>query len=177
MSGASTSPRLSYSSSIRSIQYGAQPAPASRKARRRSGKRSGIPSKTIDVSWRIWPKGCEQVCAWMKRGERSTPAPPRCEPEAWMASIQSRRREEHRLLHASLVERPEPGVRGPGGIVVFREEPTIPAVRRNDRKDELPVAERGVHVLHHLLGGLGHVAVGVDDCHGRDLLTASRRSR
>src|SRR6059036_661051 len=67
------------------------------------------------------------------------------------------RREEHRLLHAALVERPEPGVGGRGGVVELRDEPPVPAVGRNDREDELPVAERRVHVLHHLLGGLGHV--------------------
>ena len=87
------------------------------------------------------------------------------------------RREEHRLLHAALVERPEPGVGGRGGVVELRDEPPVPAVGRNDREDELPVAERRVHVLHHLLGGLGHVAIGVDDCHGPVLLTASCRSR
>ena len=27
------------------------------------GKRSGTPSKIMEVSWRICPKACEQVCA------------------------------------------------------------------------------------------------------------------
>jgi len=58
---------------------------------RTSGKRSGMPSRMIEVSWRICPKACEQVWAWMKAGNRSTPAPPRCEPEAWMPSITSSR--------------------------------------------------------------------------------------
>ena len=58
---------------------------------RSRGKRSGMPSKTIEVICRICPNACEQVCAWMNCGKRSTPAPPRCEPEAWMPSITSRR--------------------------------------------------------------------------------------
>src|SRR3972149_4846236 len=53
-SAGASSARLAYSSSMRSIQYGAQPQPASRKARRRRGKRSGTPPSTIDVSRRRW---------------------------------------------------------------------------------------------------------------------------
>ena len=86
-SAGASSARLAYSSSMRSIQYGAQPQPASRKAMRRRGKRSGMPSKTIEVIWRIWPKACEQVCAWMKLREEIHAAPPRCEPEACMPSM------------------------------------------------------------------------------------------
>src|SRR5881628_1252155 len=71
--------RLAYSSSMRSIQYGAHPQPASRNATRSRGNFSGTPSKIIEVSWRICPKACEHVCVWMKLGNRSTPAPPRCE--------------------------------------------------------------------------------------------------
>src|SRR5205809_26836 len=51
MSGASTSPRLSYSSSIRSIQYGAQPAPASRKVKRSSPSTWPPSAASIAPTW------------------------------------------------------------------------------------------------------------------------------
>ena len=50
-----------------------------------------MPSKIIEVIWRICPNACEQVWAWMNCGNMSTPAPPRCEPDAWMPTITSRR--------------------------------------------------------------------------------------
>ena len=94
------------------------------------------------------------------------------------------RREEHGRFHAALVERSQPLVGGSGRVVELRDEPPVPAVGRHKREGELPIAVRRVHVLHELLGGLGHVAVGIEHRHRRflhrgiaSILMASCRSR
>ena len=84
-SGASAAPRDSYSSSMRSSHQGSHVAPASRKPKLTSGKRSKTPSNIMLVNCRMMPYGWATECAWMNVGKISAPGA-NGEPEACTAT-------------------------------------------------------------------------------------------